>query len=56
MQLFLKITKVFGIFGRLFPQLSLRNNFDKKTGWATFWATLSQTHLVTLPREPTDFK
>jgi hypothetical protein len=22
--------------------------FDKKTGWATFWATLSQAHPVTL--------
>jgi hypothetical protein len=21
---------------------------QKKTGWATFWATFSQTHLVTL--------
>jgi hypothetical protein len=27
-------------------QLSV--NFDKKMGWATFWAILSQTHLVTL--------
>jgi hypothetical protein len=23
-------------------------NFDKKLVWATFWATFSQTHLVTL--------
>jgi hypothetical protein len=26
----------------------LCSNFDKKNGWATFWATFSQTPLVTL--------
>jgi hypothetical protein len=26
-------------------------NFDQKTGWATFWAIFSQTHLVTLDTE-----
>jgi hypothetical protein len=26
-------------------------NFDQKTGWDTFWAIFSQTHLVTLDTE-----
>jgi hypothetical protein len=34
--------------GFLFPRLKLCNDFDKKKHWATFWAILSQTHLVTL--------
>jgi hypothetical protein len=34
------------MFGLLF-HLSIIN-FDQKIGWATFWATLLQTHLVTL--------
>jgi hypothetical protein len=31
---------------RVFVQLC--NDFDKKMGWAIYWATFSQTHLVTL--------
>jgi hypothetical protein len=34
-----------------FPQYNLCiNNVDKKMGWATFWATFLQAHLVTVPR------
>jgi hypothetical protein len=42
-----KIKEVAQIFGLLFPRCQLCINFDKK-GWATFWATFSQAHLVTL--------
>jgi hypothetical protein len=31
------------------PQIKLSINFVKNNGWATFWATFSQTRLVTLP-------
>jgi hypothetical protein len=41
----LKITEIAQILGLLFQcyQTKMRKN-----GWATFWATFSQTHLVTL--------
>jgi hypothetical protein len=47
----LKITEAAHILGYLFPQLRLRTDFDKKTGWATFWAILLKTHLVTLQKQ-----
>jgi hypothetical protein len=34
--------------GVFFPQKMSRINFDKKMVWATFWAIISQSHLVTL--------
>jgi hypothetical protein len=34
--------------GYIFPRNELCINFDKNMGWATFWANLSKTHLVTL--------
>jgi hypothetical protein len=36
------------VSGYFIPWISLGIHFDKKTGWATFWAIFSQTHLVTL--------
>jgi hypothetical protein len=30
--------------------------FSKEVDWATFWATFSQTHLVTLTLVPTLFQ
>jgi hypothetical protein len=46
---FFSFTEVAQIFGlRFFRVKSLCINFDKKMCRATFWATLSQTHLVTL--------
>jgi hypothetical protein len=47
--IFLKITKAAQIFGLLFSSGPVMYYFDKKMGWATFWATFSKTHLVTLP-------
>jgi hypothetical protein len=44
---FVKITEVANIIGLLFPTLKLCINFQKMD-WATFWATFSQTRLVTL--------
>jgi hypothetical protein len=46
----LKITEVAPISGQLFPRYRLCINFDNKIGWATFGATFSQTHLVTLQK------
>jgi hypothetical protein len=34
--------------GSSFAGVKLSINFDKKTGWATFWAMFANTHLVTL--------
>jgi hypothetical protein len=45
---FLKITEVAQMYALLFPNESVMKLFWQKTGWATFWATFSQTHLVTL--------
>jgi hypothetical protein len=42
---FSKITEVANIFWLLFPRYALSLT---KMGWATFWATFSQTHLVTV--------
>jgi hypothetical protein len=45
---FVKITSLAHIFGLLFtPSEGLALFFDKMY-WATFWAILSQTHLITL--------
>jgi hypothetical protein len=35
-------------FCATFLQQSLYLNFDKRNGWASFWAIFSQTNLVTL--------
>jgi hypothetical protein len=45
----LKITEVANIFEPLFPTVKVLNLFARKMGLATFWATFSQTHRVTLP-------
>jgi hypothetical protein len=44
----LKITEIIFLGYLLFPRLGLGNIFDKKMGWAIFWATFSETHPVTL--------
>jgi hypothetical protein len=31
-------------------------SFEKKLGWATFWAIFSQTHLITLPYKQCQLK
>jgi hypothetical protein len=36
------------ILRHYFPLFTLCLILDKKLGWATFWVTFSQTHLVTL--------
>jgi hypothetical protein len=43
----LKISGVAQIYGLLFQLFQFCISFYKK-GWATFWATFPQTHLVTL--------
>jgi hypothetical protein len=45
---FLKITEVSQIFGLLFTTVPVVYYSGQKIGWATFWATFSQTHLVSL--------
>jgi hypothetical protein len=45
---FLKITEVAQMHVLVVPNLSVTYLFWQKMGWATFWATFSQTHLVTL--------
>jgi hypothetical protein len=46
---FVKIKEVAQIIWLLFfPQQKLCTNVRGKNDWATFWATFSQTHLVTL--------
>jgi hypothetical protein len=32
-----------------FSTAAIVHQFRQNVGWAAFWATLSQTHLVTLP-------
>jgi hypothetical protein len=44
----LKSTEIAQFFGLAFPRHQLCVNFDKEMGRAAFWATLSQTHLVSL--------
>jgi hypothetical protein len=45
----MKITEAAHIFCSSFPSLKLcRYKFGQGLGWATIWAILSQTHLVTL--------
>jgi hypothetical protein len=44
----LKITEVAHILELLFSTSPECIALGKKTGWATFWATFSRTHLVTL--------
>jgi hypothetical protein len=43
-----KITEVAHIIGLLFHTAKVMHDFFQKMDWATFWATFSQTHLVTL--------
>jgi hypothetical protein len=45
---FLKITEVARILEYFFQRPNLGITFDKKMGWATFWATFSPSLLVTL--------
>jgi hypothetical protein len=45
----LKITEVVHIFAYFFHSTSYVLIFTKNIVWATFGATFSQTHLVTLP-------
>jgi glucose uptake protein GlcU len=48
---FSKIIELAQIFGLLFPTYQVKYLFTRqKMGLATFWATFSQTHLVTLLR------
>jgi hypothetical protein len=42
------ITDVAHIFELLLSTVKVMHSFGPKTGWATFWAIFSQTHLVTL--------
>jgi hypothetical protein len=44
---FMKITEVAYIFGLPFPTIITHWKWQK-VGWATFWAVLSRSHLVTL--------
>jgi hypothetical protein len=46
---FLKIAEVPNIFGMFFSTVKFMHLFCQKMVWATLWATLSPTHLVTLP-------
>jgi hypothetical protein len=43
------IAEVAQNFWLLFSTVTVMYYFLPKNGWATFWATFSQTHLVTLP-------
>jgi hypothetical protein len=45
----LKIREVAQSFGQLFFHGASYVLILTKNGWATIWATFSQTHLVTLP-------
>jgi hypothetical protein len=45
---FSKIAEVAPMFWLLFSALKITHVFLAKMGWATVWAILSQTHLVTL--------
>jgi hypothetical protein len=42
------LTEAVQCFWAIFPTDKGMHNFDQKIGCATFWATFSQTHLVTL--------
>jgi hypothetical protein len=46
----LNITNVWQNFGLLVFTVPVTYSFWQKMGWATFWATFSNTHLVTLPQ------
>jgi hypothetical protein len=51
-----KLRKYPTYLGYLFSWISLSINFDKKMGWATFWAIFSHTRLVLKKSSSTSIK
>jgi hypothetical protein len=44
----MNITEIASITGQFSPTVKALYLFAQEMDWATFWATFSQTHLVTL--------
>jgi hypothetical protein len=52
----LKIKLAAKMFGLLLPTVPVMYYFRRIIGWATFWATFSQSHLVTMKTDQMGLK